>query len=119
MLNARDYDDYIRILHDYSTKELAVNVKLNIPSFGTINPAREKTSYLPHLMQAYVTESPIPIVHYQRSQMKFIDSILQEYVNGGKTDISGSVRNYEAKRKARSRNELELRSPKLLNTQGD
>ena len=51
-------------------------------------------------MQFYLINSPIPIVHYQRSQMKFIDDILQEYVNGGKIDISDSVKVYKAKLKS-------------------
>ena len=56
--------------------------------------------YLPKLMQFYLINSPIPIVHYQRSQMKFIDDILQEYVNGGKIDISDSVKVYKANLKS-------------------
>ena len=41
-------------------------------------------------MQSYVRESPVPIVHYQRSYMKFLDEILREYA-GGMIDISGRV----------------------------
>ena len=55
---------------------MMVNVKLNIPSLGTINPTREKSLYLPLLMQSYMTASPIPIVNQQRSYMKFIDSLM-------------------------------------------
>ena len=113
VLKAQDYDHYVRILRDYSTKELAVQVKLNIPSFGTINPTREKSLYLPLLMQAYMVNSPIPIVHYQRSYMRFIDDILQEYFNGGKIDISGATKAYRAKRKGARGSNHELRNPKL------
>lgn len=66
---------------------MTVQVKLNIPSFGTINPTT-KSLYLPLLMQSYIAESPIPIIHVQRSNMKLFDSILYEYVDGGKVDIS-------------------------------
>ena len=102
VLEARDYDDYVRILREYSTKQVKVHVKLNIPSLGTINPTREKSLYLPLLMQSYLLNSPIPIMNYQRSQMKFIDDIMQEYVNGGKIDISSRVSSRQAKCQANS-----------------
>ena len=76
IIEARDYDHYVELLRDYSTKQLQVQVKLNIPSLGTNNPTREKSLYLPLLMQSYVASSPIPIINYQRSHMKFIDEIL-------------------------------------------
>ena len=75
---------------------MMLQVKLNIPSFGTINPTT-KSLYLPLLMQSYIAESPIPIIHYQRSHMKFLDSILHEYVDGGKIDISSQVKARKAK----------------------
>lgn len=107
MLKAHDYEHYVRILQEYSTKELMVQLKLNIPSLGTINPTREKSLYLPLLMQSYVEHSPVPIVHYQRSHMKFIDSLLQEYVYGGKVDISGRTK----QRRARLKRPSETRHP--------
>ena len=88
MLEAQDYGEYVQYLRDYSTKELKVSVKLNIPSMGTINATKDKSIYLPLLMQSYIDNSPIPIINYQRSFMKFIDDIMHEYVNGGKIDIS-------------------------------
>ena len=42
-------------------------------------------------MQSYVANSPVPILHYQRSHMKFFDSIIREYATGGHYDISGAV----------------------------
>ena len=86
----------MQILQAYSTKEMQVNVKLNIPSLGTINPTREKSLYLPLLMRSYMINTPIPIVHYQRSYMRFIDDIMQEYL-GSKIDISKKVKAYRAK----------------------
>ena len=42
-------------------------------------------------MQSYVSNSPVPILNYQRSYLKIIDETLREYVNGGKRDISARV----------------------------
>ena len=113
VLNSHDYEDYVRILQAYSTKELNVQVKLNIPSLGTTNSTREKSLYLPLLMQSYMNNSPLPIVHYQRSHMKFIDSLLQEYVNGGKIDISGQIKARRAKVLGPNASPSDFRHPKL------
>ena len=69
--------------------------------------------YLPKLMKKYLKHSPIPIVHYQRTHMKFIDSILQEYVNGGKVDISGRVKARRNNVLGRNASPSDFRHPKL------
>ena len=91
-LKAGSYQEYLQILRNYQLKSLEFQGKLNLPSFGTINDTKERSLFLPMLMQSYVRESPVPIVHYQRSYMKFLDEILREYV-GGQIDISARVSN--------------------------
>jgi len=49
--------------------------------------------YMPSLLQAYIKASPVPLVHYQRSDMKLLYMLLKEYVNGGKIDICKRVKN--------------------------
>ena len=68
-------------------------MKLNIPSIGTINHTKQKSLFLPLLMQSYIPSSPVPIAHYQRSYLKFIDELLREYINIEKRDVSARVLN--------------------------
>ena len=64
LLKATSFADYLQLLESYQLKSLEFQGKLNLPSFGNINETKEKTLFLPLLMQSYVRESPVPIVHY-------------------------------------------------------
>ena len=102
-LKAGSLQEYLQILKNYQLKSLEFQGKLNLPSFGQINDTKEKSIFLPLLMQSYVTNSPVPVIHYQRSYMKFLDEILREYF-GGKPDQSGRVKRRMQRKKFRDLN---------------
>ena len=46
-LKAQDLEQYLKCLDDYATKNFFVELKLNLPSFGTINTTKQKSLFLP------------------------------------------------------------------------
>jgi len=63
--------------------------KINIPSLGTRNDSDRDTTPIAEILPQFVALSPIPLIHYQRSYMKFIDQLLTEYVK--KTSYANSI----------------------------
>jgi hypothetical protein len=63
--------------------------KINIPSLGTRNDSDRDTTPIAEILPQFVALSPIPLIHYQRSYMKFIDQLLTEYVK--KTSYANST----------------------------
>ena len=72
------------------SKSQGVEIKLNIPTLGGKNETEKKTLYLPALRQSYADNSPIPIIHYQRSHMQFFDDFMREF-QANRIDISSKV----------------------------
>jgi len=52
-LQAKNLDHYLNLLQDFSTKDFYLELKLNLPSFGTLNTSKQKCRFLPQLMQQY------------------------------------------------------------------
>jgi hypothetical protein len=63
--------------------------KLNIPSLGWRNDSDRDTTPISEILPQYIALSPVPVLHYQRSHMKFIDQLLSEYVK--KTSYANST----------------------------
>jgi hypothetical protein len=53
---------------------------MNVPSLGTRNDSDREATPISQMVPLYVQQSPVPIMHYQRSHMKFFDSLIQEYM---------------------------------------
>ena len=54
--------------------------KLNIPSLGWRNDSDRDSTPVSEILPQYIALSPVPILHYQLSHMKFFDQLLSEYV---------------------------------------
>jgi hypothetical protein len=76
-------------LKTYSSHEVELESKINIPSLGTRNDSDRDTTPIAEILPQFVALSPIPLIHYQRSYMKFIDQLLTEYVK--KTSYANST----------------------------
>lgn len=57
-------EDWLQRVKSFMSKSQSVDIKLNIPSLGSINETQSKCLYLPLLLQSYAENSPIPLVHY-------------------------------------------------------
>jgi len=69
-------------LRKYSSQEIELACKLNIPSIGTYNAA-QSYSRNSTFIHRFVSSCPVPVIHYQRSHMKLFDSLFKEYVERG------------------------------------
>ncbi|CDW78547.1 UNKNOWN [Stylonychia lemnae] len=92
---AKDIGSYLEQLKAYSSKEVEIDCKLNIPSLGHRNDVEKDCSQIYSLIQTYFEKSPVPIFHYQRSHMKFFDQMAKEYFK--KADYTSAVINRREK----------------------
>ena len=63
--------------------------KLNIPSLGWRNDSDRDSVPISEILPQYIALSPVPVLHYQRSHMRFFDQLLSEYVK--KTSYANST----------------------------
>ena len=82
-------DQLLEQLRAYSSHEVELDAKMNIPSLGSRNDSERETTPVVQILPQYVLQSPIPVMHYQRSHMKFFDQLLSEYFK--RADYSNSV----------------------------
>mmetsp|Transcript_26404 Transcript_26404/g.40301 ORF Transcript_26404/g.40301 Transcript_26404/m.40301 type:complete len:217 (+) Transcript_26404:1985-2635(+) len=88
--NVRTLDDWKDRVKKFMSRSQSVQIRLNIPTLGKVNETQHKCLYLPLLMQAYAENSPVPLVHYQRSHMQFLYEFMKEF-QANRIDISGKV----------------------------
>jgi hypothetical protein len=76
-------------LKSYSSHEVELESKINIPSLGKRNDSDRDTTPISDILPQYIALSPIPVIHYQRSHLKFFDELLKEYAR--KTSYANSI----------------------------
>lgn len=76
-------------LHGYSSQEVELDAKVNLPSLGTRNDSERESTHISKLLPLYVQLSPVPLLHLQRSHLRFLLALLQEYVK--KRDYSRAL----------------------------
>jgi len=57
-------EEYLQHIANYQLKDFYLEIKINLPSFSSRNNTNKKSLYLPLLMQSYIENSPVPVVHY-------------------------------------------------------
>jgi len=82
--------DWLDRVTSFMQKSIQVELNLNLPSLGTFNNTQVKSLYLPLLLQQYADQSPIPLIHYQRSHMQIFDEFMRE-MQSNRIDISRKV----------------------------
>lgn len=89
----REFPELMEQLKAYSSHEVELDAKINIPSLGTRNDSDRDSTPISQILPQFVQLSPVPLMHYQRSHMKFFDSLIREYVR--KRDYSHPVPLYK------------------------
>ena len=88
--NVETEEDWLERVQKFMSKSQSVQIKINIPTLGHTNDTQNKCLFMPLLMQSYAENSPIPLIHYQRSHMQFFDEFMKEF-QANRIDISGKV----------------------------